>query len=1381
MRDQLGIFPLSAAIPACIACTLLFLGAAESSLKPPPDYLVEEGVWIKETGTPESAWDRYDGAGLCLNLTRPDSKVDLAYVKRSTDHIPAANATFILYRNADTSIRFDANGTILPAVDRSGHPSPAALNDSQPVEPFAAITLPPTSITYDRGYYYFLFVTTFDPTRHAGLYQLRVNTSGLKGGSSWTTSHGNPLVPWLFFRVPSGATATIGPFASGEDLRASYGANVTGSGLPYDPTLLSCAYQVFIDGASWLNGTSYAGAFFRKGAQIPRSLIPGDHIMDLVTGEVKVTLGFQTTQWKAELVVSPNVTLPGGTPVNLSGSGFPYNESYTVFLGPYTANATPIISGAISPSGSFNASYVFPKGTPLGIHNLTAVATQVAGPPKATAQVMLDPWSVVLVVTPTRFHQGGWFDINGSLYPAGSRVEIYIDGRKVHEGTVDENGTFFHRMFTLDPAFSPGIHIVTANATDYGGPPSGRAEFEVLEYLCQVVATPNRTHTGCQVDLAGRDFPPNEQVKLTLDDLSIGELATDYNGSFNLRFAIPSDLPTGRHVLKATAPRLTGQPSGTAHIDVDPWPLDVQITESACHPGGWIDISATGFPPNSEYEVHISNRSIHRGLTDDEGALSASPSLPGDLSLGSWALEIIVPSHYGPPRATTTLGITEWSPRLELQPAIPRPGEAVRLLASGLPRQCPYSVRMDDRAMGTGNTQSDGTIFAYLFLNPDLALGVHQLNLSAAFPGLGSNVMHFTVDPWVVGLSLLPSSGPEGTSITIQASGFPPGSKLSLRWDGSLLSHVYASMTGELDHVLRAVGPGSGSYHLITVECHDNYTGCPSAHAYFFQGFPPPPMSVLSCDRDGNARSEFYLNETVYVRGSGLPPGIRVDLHLVNASLCPVSTVRSVGVDGRGELLVNLSVASTTGEMGIWLDINRNGLFDANDIRIYPGYSCRSRPDMALLSLAPHKQTAIQGEMISLSLMVENRGGQAEDASVQVLYGSAQIGTLKIQALAPGSISELTFDWNTASASPGSHILRARVEVLPGEVEIGDNEISTGTLTILQPPDIYISSLVPEKRSVKQGTVLVLNATLGNRGSYAHEFTVELVWGDDVVLAQSVALNPFSQIPVALSWNTSEAGPGEARIRLRTSPIPFETNRLDNDIASGSVTVMPPNVPPVSLPGGPYFGVVGVPLLLDGSASHDEDGIVAAYLWDLGDGTGANLPMVGHTFTAAGTYTVSLTISDDDGASHTSEIRVHVISPSDVALWPSDSEGRRKEEFHRHETIFVTVVSPLPLASHLYIVTSGSHQEGSPLCDSSGGPRTLFLNGSLTMPVWTGDLIAGSYDMVLDLDANGCYISDRDRAYSGFKVVDEESLIAGTAILLLGAAVSGLRRRSPHG
>jgi PKD repeat protein len=63
---------------------------------------------------------------------------------------------------------------------------------------------------------------------------------------------------------------------------------------------------------------------------------------------------------------------------------------------------------------------------------------------------------------------------------------------------------------------------------------------------------------------------------------------------------------------------------------------------------------------------------------------------------------------------------------------------------------------------------------------------------------------------------------------------------------------------------------------------------------------------------------------------------------------------------------------------------------------------------------------------------------------------------------------------------------------------------------------------------------------------------------------------------------------------------------------------------------------------VDDGGSTDPDGTIVGYHWDFGDGTTASGPTARHTFTSPGRWIVSLTVTDDQGASHVAVDAVRV-------------------------------------------------------------------------------------------------------------------------------------------
>lgn len=73
----------------------------------------------------------------------------------------------------------------------------------------------------------------------------------------------------------------------------------------------------------------------------------------------------------------------------------------------------------------------------------------------------------------------------------------------------------------------------------------------------------------------------------------------------------------------------------------------------------------------------------------------------------------------------------------------------------------------------------------------------------------------------------------------------------------------------------------------------------------------------------------------------------------------------------------------------------------------------------------------------------------------------------------------------------------------------------------------------------------------------------------------------------------------------------------------------------------------------DGSQSRDAEGPIVSWAWTFGDGATGSGPRVSHTYARPGTYTVTLTVRDTDGASVTST-NDSVIALASEAQWLAD-------------------------------------------------------------------------------------------------------------------------------
>ena len=83
---------------------------------------------------------------------------------------------------------------------------------------------------------------------------------------------------------------------------------------------------------------------------------------------------------------------------------------------------------------------------------------------------------------------------------------------------------------------------------------------------------------------------------------------------------------------------------------------------------------------------------------------------------------------------------------------------------------------------------------------------------------------------------------------------------------------------------------------------------------------------------------------------------------------------------------------------------------------------------------------------------------------------------------------------------------------------------------------------------------------------------------------------------------------------------------------------------PVSDAGGPYTGVIYVPVTFDGSHSYDSDGTILSYTWYCGDGFVETGVAPTHIYSTPGTYTLILTVKDNEGNCGTDSTTVSITT-----------------------------------------------------------------------------------------------------------------------------------------
>jgi myo-inositol-hexaphosphate 3-phosphohydrolase/PKD repeat protein len=181
---------------------------------------------------------------------------------------------------------------------------------------------------------------------------------------------------------------------------------------------------------------------------------------------------------------------------------------------------------------------------------------------------------------------------------------------------------------------------------------------------------------------------------------------------------------------------------------------------------------------------------------------------------------------------------------------------------------------------------------------------------------------------------------------------------------------------------------------------------------------------------------------------------------------------------------------------------------------------------------------------------------------------------------------------------------------------------------------------------------------------------------------------------------------------------------------------------------------------VDGTGSSDAEGPIASYAWDLGDGATSSEPIVDHSFGTAGTYTVSLVVTDGDGATDRAEQVVSVSDSGTSITFLGATTSNVNSTAHR-----VTVPANVQPGDGLllFFATNTSAAIGEPTGVTGWQPlSTLSMSGATTR-VWRKVAAAGDAGTVLQLslasNAKGNLVL---LAYRGTSGVDPISTFAAS-------------------
>ena len=141
----------------------------------------------------------------------------------------------------------------------------------------------------------------------------------------------------------------------------------------------------------------------------------------------------------------------------------------------------------------------------------------------------------------------------------------------------------------------------------------------------------------------------------------------------------------------------------------------------------------------------------------------------------------------------------------------------------------------------------------------------------------------------------------------------------------------------------------------------------------------------------------------------------------------------------------------------------------------------------------------------------------------------------------------------------------------------------------------------------------------------------------------------------------------------------------------------------------------GLTCHFDGAQSADSDGTITGYAWDFGDGTTSTDAVVDHTYASGGSVPVSLTVTDDDGASSS---HTETAEPVDT---PAGTGFIDRASTTDAFTVAKELVVPAAVTASDTLVLTWSGDPASVPADPAGWTKiqSIASGTSFAMVVWS--------------------------------------------------------------
>ncbi len=581
---------------------------------------------------------------------------------------------------------------------------------------------------------------------------------------------------------------------------------VTGSGFGHSTTISITFDSLFVDQAS----SDTSGAF-TKTITIPTTATTGAHTIAANDGTSLANAPFTVTPAQPLITFTPTSGTTG-TIVTISGSNFGASKTITIKFDNtnIVTNPTPVVS---SSTGAFSGiTITIPSTAATGSHTISA--TDGTSTPSGIFNVVAS----AVTLTPTSGATGTVVTVSGINFAASATITIKFDNTNIatNPTTVISSSTgSFSATITIPIAAIAGSHTITA--TD--GIKTQSAIFTVVAR--SITLTPTSGIVGSTTTVKGTGFAPSASITIKFDTVlsstNPSSIVADSSGAFSASVTIPSTA-VGDHTISATD--ITGN-TATATFSVI---VSGTITLSSDNGnlGASITVTGSNFNPNSAITIKFDTTVLPTTpatiTTTSSGTFTAAILIPLTATAGAHPITAIDASgRVGSATFSVAQGGT-----ITLMPTNGVTGTEVKIVGSSFTANTQVQIKFGKITVATNPTAliagNDGSVQGIFYTPVGITAGKYVVVATDAAGKIGTAV--FTI-LGAISITLSPTSGPAGTTVTVSGSNFAPNTIVTITFDNNAVtsnpSSIATNSTGAFTATITIPSLPTGT-HTVAIK-----------------------------------------------------------------------------------------------------------------------------------------------------------------------------------------------------------------------------------------------------------------------------------------------------------------------------------------------------------------------------------------------------------------------------------------------------------------------------------------------------------------------------------------------------------------------------------